>query len=776
MSNTEIAFFVFPTGVGEEDVRVRGEVPVLPTAVADTASTLSTAVDAVPMTSPPPPELLPLELRARHVRFESVPSPTTLNGAAASSPQGHHTAVNGAVISLTSSSSAAAATTATTATVSATSAAPSTELTIRMHYMAASYLSELQRGAALARRLSSSSFTVSSSGSLLSSLGGYVQLAGGQRCYYVCPIEDGRYLAAACLPFGVWHQLGGGDGAAYTDFLVRTALTGTALSPSAFRKGSTAEMVCYASLHTRLASNPQLVQQSMAARVKRIAHVSKAVAFHPHRYAARVAALHRLCREGVSSLRTHPRLAQRVEELMRAATGPTSTASLRGVMPTMGLTKSEHRYVLAASSLWYRGHPLYTSLTASGAQLRSAALSVLLEELEKLSCTGEDVSYQGSDSTPASVTAQCFCVGWSGHNASSARPTASGYVSQPTRTGPAPSPSRRTEHAATAAQPCVVSMAFTSSAGWTVALLLQPMRTPYLGTPLSTIFTGVQTLVTDTFADDGFVRFVREATAALRSTWRRPVHLLSPLAAQLETAVMAIRVGQRPLGAVAAPDKVLYFLDVAAAAAAQLASKATSSSSPFSRCASPFAALRLTSKQNKMDKQRKASFIASYAAAQRSRSLGDTDDCPPYATMPTNTSDTKNNQSTSGCFPRCVEAVVQAAARYVHLAAQIQRCSQRQGRGVRPTLPSHGAAPPLLLQHQRRSQAVFSVVAEKDTVILVKAVPSCGGGGTSGVLLPFSKAQRSVLYVVVELEKKKMPASAHDELRAFASWVLARCL
>ncbi|KPI86968.1 hypothetical protein ABL78_3959 [Leptomonas seymouri] len=769
MPSTDLSFYVLPTGIGEEDVFARGEAPVLLAAVAGTGRALPPAVGAATAGPPTTFELARSEKPAQHIHFADPPASTTNSGFPLPTQSSQGTA-HGAVISLTSSPAPA------TPATSASPTLPSAEPLCRLHYMVTSYLCTLQRGTALARRLPSSPREVASQRSFISPFGGAVQLAGGQHCYYACPLEEGRYLATVCLPRSVWQQLGGGDGAAYAHCLFHTTLLCTALSPSAFQKGGNAQSACYASLHTRLTSNPQVVQQCMSARVSAIAHLCHQIASHPHRYAPRVAALRRLCREDVSPLRTHPRLGQRVEELLRSATSSTCPASLRGMMPTMGLNSPEKRYVLAAVSLWYRGHPLHTSLMSSdqqqqsitaplhsrGAQLRSAALSVMLKELEKRGRLGEDVSYQGANSTPVSVTAQCFCVSWSSYNASQAHTTASGYVSQPTWASPAPGSAQR---------PCAMSMAFTSSSGWTIALLLQPMRTPYVGSPLSIIFNGVHGLMTDDFESDGFFSLVREATAATRNTWRRPVHLVSPLAAQLETAVIAIKVGRRLPGTAATQDKVLYFLDVKASEAAiRLALKEASSTSSAAHCALPFASLHLTDSQYNVDKKRKASLIASHAETQRRRNLSDADGFLHYAVQATNSADASSTSSAS--LSRSVEAAVQAAMSYVHLTARIQKCIQRHKKGVRPALPSGGASPLPLLRHQR-SQAAFSVVAEADTVRLVKAVPCHCSSGTS---LMSSKAQHAVVYVVVELEKKKVPAAAHGALRSFASWILARCV
>ena len=791
MSSAEVALCVFPTGIGEEDVKARGEAPVLLAATADTVDRPA---------APSHLDLLHPEQREGHVSPGTVPS-SALNNNNRVSPA--NTAVAGGGVFPLASSSAAA----TSPSVA--------ELTCHMHYMAANYLCAVQRGVALARCLPSTTALPSPSppqGNLVTPAGGFAELEGGQRCYYVCPVEDGRYMAAVSLPSRVWHQLGGGDGVALAHYLLHFTLMSTSISPGDVRKGVTAgNQSEYVTLHARLTSHAEQVQQRALVGVRRLAQLGKESAMSPQRYAARVAALRRLCREEVSPLRTHPRLGQRVEELLRTATSSTDPASLRGVMPTMGLASAEqHRYVLAAASLWYRGHPLYASLTSaeqqqSGvdsslsskqAQLRSAALSVMLEDTEKQGRAGADMSYQYADNAAVRVTAQCCRTAPLGRRQPSHACTAvSGYISQSTRgclpTWSPPQSVIKVSNSADAGAaagtsassslPCGVSMAFTSSSGWTVALLLQPMQMPYVGSPLSTIFSGVQAFMTENVESDTFVQLVREATGAMRgSSWRRPVHVVSPLATKLEAAVMTIKVGRRLPGAAAEQDKVLYFLDVAAATASPSSvsrARSLSSSSPaavlLSRSMSPFKNLHCMRQADKVDQRRRAALITASAEAQQRRSLNDAnDDC----SRP-NTHNTENGQGRRGSISAAtcdaplspaVDAVVQTAMRYVHLTARIQRASRSSCiKGVRPTWSSYGA--PSL--HHRRSYAVCSTVTEDEVVRLVRAAPCvCNAAAFPNV------ASYAVTYIVVELEKKKMPAGAHDELHAFTSWILARCL
>jgi hypothetical protein len=802
-STTTVAFSLFPIGIGEDDVGARGEVPVLLTAVADTTPTLPRNSEVAQPASALLKEMLRVQQRARKMQHDTLSTLVIPNTAVEGLQSGSAT-VSGEVLPLTSSSSAASPTANTTKAATAAGVAPSSpELACRMHYMAASYFSEVQRRAPLARCLPG---PASPQRRCLSPASGFAEVVGGIRCYYVCPVEDGRYVAVVCLPRNVWKCLGRGDGTAYAHYILHTTLNSTALPLRSLRqtKPDDAAYSSYTPLQTRLTAAPELLQQCMAARLKTVAHLSKCVAAQPQRYAPRLAALHRLCTEEASPLRTHPRLRQRVDELLQRATSSTSFASLRGVIPAMGLNGAKHRYVVDASALWYRGHPLFTSLTSAeqhqqqsvvasfsskGARLRSAALSVVLEEMEKLSTREEvDVSFRGADIAPVSVTSQCYCVASLGGPAAQTRAMTSGYISQaawPSKLSSASTPSSHspgrlddaTATPSSSSSPPAVSMAFTTSSGWTVALLLQPMRTPYVGAPLSTIFSGLQDLVTDGLENDDFLQLLQDATTSMRGgTWRRPVHLVSPLTAELESAVCRIKVGRRLPGGAASSDRVLYSLDMKAAAAAaalrNLAS-ASAATSPSSRCGVPFGSLCINLDSSKVDKKRKAALIAAYAAAQRRHSLSDADDFIREAadrSFPGGP-----HCRGDGCLTPAVEAAVQMAMRYAHLTARMQRCSGALRKSVsRCGVVAHTAPPLRLLQ--RRTQSVFSVVTTDRLLRLVKAVPyRCNSASST-----LATSLYVVMYVVVDVETKKeerkLSASAMEELGAFTSWVLSRCL
>ncbi|KAG5500741.1 hypothetical protein JIQ42_04765 [Leishmania sp. Namibia] len=769
MHDTDITFSLFPLGVGDADVAVYDEAPLWLTASASAE-----------------PETIPSSPPVAHVR-----GGTSLCGTVAdvegrrAAPGAHQRYVTFAA----SLSSGALCHPQIAAPLEAVvnlkeAAASGSSAVASMHYIAANHLSEIQRGLVLARRAaarspsSGAAATARSSGAadLLEPSTGYVECGGRTRCYYVYPVEDGRYAAAVTLPAAVWRRLGGGgDGAAYAKWLVHTALRSSAVPADRFMTGnSTTACAAHSPLHTRLVRNPYDVQRSMQSQVMLLAQVAANGAAQPRAFAEREMALRRMCREEPSPLRTLPRLWRRMEQLLRAATSSTDAASLRGVMPTMGLPSTDTRYILTASAVWYRGTPLYSSSGSSiGAAcrpaqaaelLRSAALSAVLEELKYASEAAArgtssvgGVAYASADDATIRLMAVCLLTpaSYEGEGSLGTGTHVSGYVSVPMRiTSTAESLADPSTATSTAALP-LVSLAFTSASGWTVALLLRGMRTPFLGSPLSSIFSGVQHLVEEHFESLGFVSLVSEATAAMRTAWRRPVTLVSPLTAELEAAICDIRVGRRGPAAAAAggltriADVLLYhFNHRAAAAAAAAARKAAAAISPpssspgFLSCASRCC--------KEADDGATASVLYPRCALGEGEAFG------------------FDGPQTVHGGGAAVDAVLQAAARYAQLAARVQRCCGRAGaKGCQRAISGPFASS---LYTQRRCRTAHSVLRGKDVTRVVQAIPHCTSwvGGVAG-----RAPQYAVTYVVVVLETKT-PAPAHDEYRAFASWLLCK--
>ncbi|AYU79181.1 hypothetical protein LdCL_240014900 [Leishmania donovani] len=763
MLDTDITFCLFPLGVGDTDVTVYGEAPLLLTSTASIKSIETTSSPSVidvgggtalcGTARGVAGRKAMLSVQQRRITLAASPS----SGAP---DQDQNAAPVEAVVDLTAAAdscfSAAAA---------------------NMHFIAANHLSELQCGAVLARcgaaknQSVGATATARSSGTagLLEPSTGYVECCGGRRCYYVYPVEDGRYAAAVMLPAVVWRQLGGGgDGAAYAEWLVHTALRGSVVSANRVISGDwTTTCAAHPPLHTRLLGSPHDVQRSMDSQVRLLAKVVLDGTAQPRVFAERQLALRRLCREQPSPLRTRPRLWRRIEQLLRAATSSTDAASLRGVMPTMGLPSTNTRYVLAASSVWYRGNPLYHSSSPIGAAcrpaqaaelLRSAALSAVLEELKNAAEAASrgkgsvgGVAYARVDDATIRLTAVCLLTRGPNNSEGNAGTDTrvSGYVSAPMRiTSAAQSVVDSSSVTSTAALP-LISLAFTSASGWTVALLVRGMRTPFLGAPLSSIFSGVQLLVEEHFESAVFASLVSEATAAMRTTWRRPVTLVSPLMAQLEAAILDIRVGRRGGAAVAAGaptrtrDVLLYYFDHHAAAP-----KTTAAAD--SPCSPPpcFLSRRC----------RAAHGDATSGVLRLRCALGEGEAFGP-----------DGSQTVHG-GGAAVEAVLQAAARYAQLAARVQRCCR--GAGAKRRRPGGCGPSPSPLYAQRRCQTVHSVLSGKDVIRVVQAVPHCASwsGGVAG-----HAAEYAVTFAVVVLEAKKTPELAHDEYRAFTSWLLCRC-
>ncbi|CBZ27424.1 conserved hypothetical protein [Leishmania mexicana MHOM/GT/2001/U1103] len=750
MRDTDITFCLFPLGVGDTDVTIYGEAPLLLTASASIK-----AIEA--MSSPPVIDVgggtalccTARGVAGRKAKRSAQQSRITLAASPSSGAphQDQNAAPVEAVVDLTAAAESC---------FSATAA--------NMHFIAANHLSQLQRGAVLARS--------SGTAGLLEPSTGYVECCGERRCYYVYPVEDRRYAAAVMLPAVVWRRLGGGgDGAAYAEWLVHTALRGSVVSANRVISGDLTTCAAHPPLHTRLLGSPHDVHRSMEAQVRLLADVVLDGTAQPRVFAERHLALRRMCREQPSPLRTLPRLWRRIEELLRVATSSTDAASLRGVMPTMGLPSTNTRYVLAASAVWYRGNPLYNSSSPIGAAcrpaqaaelLRSAALSAVLKELKNAAEAASrgkgsvgGVAYASADDATTRLTAVCLLTRAPNDSEGNAGTDTrvSGYVSAPMRiTSSAQSAAGASSVTSTAALP-LVSLAFTSASGWTVALLLRGMRTPFLGAPLSSIFSGVQVLVEEHFESAVFVSLVSEATAAMRMTWRRPVTLLSPLMAQLEAAILDIRVGRRggAAAAAAAPtrtrDVLLYYFNHNAAAAAAARESATVSDSS---CSPPPSLLSRRCRAAHGDPT--SGVLRLRCALGEGEAFG-----------------LAGSQTVHG-GGAAVEAVLQAAARYAQLAARVQRCCRGAGAKSR-RLGGCGASPPPLYA-QRRCQTVHSVLSGKDVTRVVQAVPHCTSwsGGVAG-----RAAEYAVTYAVVVLETKTTPELAHDEYRAFTSWLLRKC-
>ncbi|KAG5477747.1 hypothetical protein LSCM1_05045 [Leishmania martiniquensis] len=769
MYGTDITFCLFPLGVGDADVEVYGEAPLLLTARASSkpeailSSPLVVGVSGGPALSG---TVAGVEGRSatqdadqRHVTY--APSPPS---GAPHPPQ--HAAPGEGVVHL----KAAVASGSSTA--------------VSMHYVVANHLSDIQHGIVLARRAAARSLpsvaaaTARSSGAagLLEPSAGYVECCEGMRCYYACPIEDGRYAAAVMLPAAVWRRLGGGgDGAVFANWLVQTALRSSAVPADRFLAGdSAAACAAHVPLHARLARNPYEVQRRMESQVRLLAKAVANGAAQPRTFAERETALRRMCREEPSPLRTLPCLWRRMEELLRAATSSTDAASLRGVMPTMGLPRTDTRYALTASAVWYRGTPLYGNTGSSiGAAcrpahaaelLRSAALSAVLEELKYAADAAAagarsvgGVEYASADDVTTRLLAVCLLTRAPYENEGSlgAGTRVSGYVSLPMRITSAAESLAHPSSATSTAAPPLVSLAFTSASGWTVAVLLRGMRAPFLGSPLSSIFSGVQLLIEEHFESLSFVSLVSEATAAMRTAWRRPVTLISPLAAELEAAICDIRVGRRGPAAgepTRTCDVLLYHFNHRAAAAAAAAAAARRAVVGASSSSSPSTFLSCASLCRRDAHNAAASTLYPRCALGEGEAFG------------------LDGPQTVHGGGAAVEAVLQAAMRYSQLAARVQRCCRgagaKSGRlGVRGPFASS-------LYAQRRCRAVHSVLRSKDVTRVVQAMPHCTSsvGGATG-----RAAQYGVTYVVVLIEAKA-PVPAHDEYRAFTSWLLCKYL
>ncbi|XQJ27323.1 hypothetical protein NXY56_003317 [Leishmania guyanensis] len=771
MRDLTITFCLFPLGVGDTDVAVDGEAPLLLTASASInllTTTLSSPVIDVACGTALCGTATCVEgkncgLSAKQMRPQQRHITLSASPSSGVPYYNYNTTPVEAVVNLT-----------------AAAASGSSAATVSTHYTVAKYLSELQRGAALTRfaatknQSSVAEATARPSGvkGFLEPSAGYVECRGARRCYYVYPVEDGRYAAAVTLPAAVWRRLGGGgDGAAYAEWLVHTALRSSVVSVTRVMTGdSTTACVAPPSLHTRLLVSPHDVQRSMESQVRLLAKVVAEGTAQPRVLAERDMALRRMCREQPSPLRTRPHLWRRMEQLLRAATSSTDAASLRGVMPTVGLPSTDTRYVLAASAVWYRGNPLYSSSSPIGAACRSTQVSQLLRSaglsavLEELNCAAEaaikgrrgvgSMAYATAEDAMIRVTAVCLVTrepNESKGGAGTGR-RVSGYVSEPIGiTSAAQSlvdPSRITS---TAVLP-LISLAFTSPSGWTVALLLRGMRTPFLGSPLSSIFSSVQLLVEEHFESIGFVNLVHEATAAMRTAWRRPVTLLSPLTAQLEASVRDIRVGRRCAVAAAAGtptrtgDVLLYYFNHDAAVARQrVAVASTSCSSPpsFPSCAS------------------QCGKVADGATPGVLH---------PRCTLGEGEAFGLDGPQTVHGGGAAVEAVLHAAARYAQLAMRV-RCYCYRGTRAKSRQVGGCGPFPYSLYAQRRCQTLHSVLSGKHVTRVVHAVPHCTtpGGGDPG-----RAPEYAVTYVVVVLETKKTPVVAHDEYRAFASWLLCK--
>ncbi|KAK7194169.1 hypothetical protein NESM_000330700 [Novymonas esmeraldas] len=723
MRDDDVVLHLFPLGVGDADVAVHDEVPVLLTARASTTPSGGASAG-----------------RKRHVTFMT-------DAEVPVSPRPAPAPVEGAVVPLTPAGAAVA---------TAVAAAG-----VDHHYVAANHLSELQRGAALARRVAAALqrrwSDAASAPPSLDPAAGFVACDGGRRrCYYVYPVEGGRYMCTATLPALVWRRLGGGsDGDVYADWLVHTALRSRVSSVGRAVAEEEAAHATHVSLHARLRDSPTDVWTSMDAQVRLLASVAARSAA----VADREMALRRLCREATSPLRTHPRLWRRMEELLRAATSSTDAASVRGVMPTMGLPSSATRYVTAASAVWYRGTPLYnTAGTGYGASagdglhpahatslLRHAALSAVLEEMRSASAAvgagrsdGSGAAYTTAEEVALRVAAVCLRTRWQSSDGGCST-CHSGYVSATVR-GPSPASTSAdlvgvASDSTTAPTQALVSLAFASSSGWTVALLLRALRVPFLGAPLSTICSGVQQLVEAHFESAGFVALVRAATAAMRCTWQRPVELVSPLAAAVEAAVRDIRVVRRTSAAVVAPatrsrDVLVYHFNAAAAAAAAAVGDATVLCSAASLCAAP-------------------PPPCGSCVPSATRQCGSTPPSHHRCALGAGEAFSPSGAQTAHGGGAAVEALVRAAARYPRLAARVQRGGGGARRGVAATL-SH-AAP-------HRSRAVYSVFRERDVTRVVQAVPHGG----------------AVTYAVVTLDPKTAPAAC-EEYRGLTLWLLSRC-
>ncbi|KAG5503436.1 hypothetical protein JKF63_05575 [Porcisia hertigi] len=771
MRDADVALSLFPLGFGDAEVTAYGEAPLLLTAHATT--------DPAAYTSKTPY----VNLRG-NTALDDIITGAKGGHVASHMPQRH--------LALVSPSSSGASyhdrtTTPVEGVVDLTAAAASdpSMTSVNMHYIAANHLREIQCGIVLARSVASrkqpsvAAATAYSpaTASLLEPSCGYVECRGGRRCYYVYPVEDGRYAAAVTLPATVWRRLGGGgDGASYAQWLVHTALRSSVLSADRFMTGdSTTTCAVHPSLHARLLGDPLDVQRSMESQVRLLAKVVAYGTAQPRVFAEREKALRRMCREQPSPLRTLPHLWRQMEQLLRAATSSTDAASLRGAMPTMGLPSTATRYVMVASAVWYRGNPLYCRNssavgvigrpTHAAELLRSAALSAVLEELK---CAAEaaivgrrDIdaaAYARPDDATVRLTAVCLRTRAPSDSEGSAGTDTrvSGYVSLPTQMSPREESNVGHSSVVEIAALPLISLAFTSSSGWTVALLLHAMRVPFLGSPLSSICSGVQLLVGEHFESPGFLNLVREATATMRAAWRRPVTLVSPLMAKLEAAIRDIRVGRRGAVTIAAGaptrtrDVLLYYYNhYAAAEAAAERKRAAAAASPPS--CMPDLLLCAPRQHGAAYKDATSSALLGRCELGEGEALG------------------LDGRQTIHGGGAAVDAVLQAAARYAQLATRVQRCLR--SRGTKSHRPGNYGPSPSSLYAQRRCQTVHSVLSDKNTTTVVQAVPHCTSrsGGVVGSSLDYA-----VTYAVVVLETKKTPAAAHDEYRAFASWLLGK--
>ncbi|EPY26589.1 hypothetical protein STCU_06179 [Strigomonas culicis] len=434
----------------------------------------------------------------------------------------------------------------------------------RLHYAVGSYSTELELKRALAHCLDARAhhaFATAAAGGgspvaqqLRPAARAHMVAADGTRYSYVLPVEAGRYLLAVGVPPALWGPLG----PALVALLLRTAVTGYAVPPAV---AASAARPAYVPLHTRLQESPAAVERAMRQALQPLAAWHRRVrgcltapgdSSSPHTATAAAAdarelyiALVRLCRERVSLLRVNETVALLLERLVREATAADDLGSLRGPLAAHGMADGQCRYVCGAAALWYRGHPVYSSLAAAPSeaasyvyeqQLLPAAASTMLE------AAARHPTYLARGVASSTVLQTCTAMA-----AAPGRRAAIGGYQQ------------RTRPAADAAT-LVVSAA--SARGWTVAVALTRSAAPYVGTPLPVLAGGLEHLLLQRL-DSRELFAALDANSAARYRVARPAALRHTVSARLLEGLTHLRVLQRRAGQVCR-DRCLFALPPAA--------------------------------------------------------------------------------------------------------------------------------------------------------------------------------------------------------------------